>query len=67
MALENKDWYDLQALADEWNVPVARVRMHVSSLEAAGVIQTRDKPGDRRYKQVARESVETLRKVAVGG
>jgi hypothetical protein len=32
-----------------------------------GAIQTRDRPGDRRYKQVHRNTRDTLRKADVGG
>ncbi len=62
---EDKEWYELAELAEEWGVPVTRVRGNVASLEAIGAIKIRDRPGDRRFKQVHRDSVETLRK-AVG-
>jgi hypothetical protein len=60
--MTEKEWYELQELADEWNVPVTRVRITVANLEPIGAIQTRDRPGDRRFKQVHRDSLETLRK-----
>jgi DNA-binding MarR family transcriptional regulator len=63
--LENKEWYDQQELADAWGVPVARVRSTTTALEAVGAIVTRDKPGDRRAKQIRKDSIENL-KSAVG-
>lgn len=62
----DKDWYELAELADMWKVPLARVRTVVSNLESAGVIQVRDRPGDKRYKQVSNGSLDTVRKVVLG-
>jgi DNA-binding MarR family transcriptional regulator len=62
----NKEWYDMAELAAEWNVPVARVRMATASLEAIKAIVTRDKPGDRRVKQISQSSIETLRIAVLG-
>jgi hypothetical protein len=62
----DKEWYELAELADEWRVSVERVRISVSNLESAGVIQVRGRPGDRRYKQVNRASLDTLRKAVLG-
>jgi DNA-binding MarR family transcriptional regulator len=66
MPLENKEWYDQAELANAWNVPVARVRMNVASLEAIKAIETREKPGDRRIKQVHRSSLDKLRIAVLG-
>ena len=60
-----KEWYELHELAHEWGVPVTRIRITVANLEAIGAIQTRDRPGDRRFKQVSSGSLDTLRK-AIG-
>ncbi len=59
---DNEDWYDLRELAVMWGVDVVRVRSAVSFLEPTGIIKTRDKPGDRRAKQVSKDSIETVRK-----
>jgi DNA-binding MarR family transcriptional regulator len=64
--MENKEWYEQQELADEWKVPVARVRQTVASLESAGAIKTRVKPADRRVTQIHKSSIETLRKGVIG-
>ena len=66
MAAADKEWYELAELATLWQVPLARVRTVVSNLESAGVIQVRDRPGDKRYKQVSKDSLNTLRKVVLG-
>jgi DNA-binding MarR family transcriptional regulator len=63
---EDKEWYDMAELASEWGVPTARVRMSVASLEAIKAITTRDKPGDRRIKQVSQSSIETVRIAVLG-
>jgi hypothetical protein len=65
-ALTDKEWYDLAELAGEWQVPIVRVRSAVSNLESIGVIQARDRPGDKRYKQVNMASLDTLRKAVLG-
>ena len=64
---EDKQWYDMTELASMWEVPVARVRLAAASLEAIKAIITRDKPGDRRIKQVKKDSIETLRVAVLGG
>lgn len=63
---EVKEWYDMAELALAWGVPVARVRMAAAFLEPIKAIKTREKPGDRRVKQVHRDSVETLRTAVLG-
>jgi hypothetical protein len=63
---DDKEWYDMAELAAEWEVPVARVRMATASLEAIKAIVTREKPGDRRVKQVQKQSIETLRIAVLG-
>ena len=60
--MENKEWYELQNLANMLRIPIGRIRQAVSFLESAGSIQTRDRPGDKRYKQVHKDSIETLKK-----
>ena len=64
--METKDWYEMQDLADDFRVPVARVRQVVGILEETNQIQVRDRPGDKRYKQVSSDSVATIRKVILG-
>ncbi len=62
----DKDWYELAELANMWQVPLARVRTAVSNLESLGIIQVRDRPADKRYKQVNKDSLDTLRKAVLG-
>jgi DNA-binding MarR family transcriptional regulator len=62
----DKEWYELAELAEEWHVTVERVRISVANLESAGVIQVRGRPGDRRYKQVNKASLDTLRRAVLG-
>jgi hypothetical protein len=62
----DKEWYELAELASEWQVPVERIRVTVSRLDVIGVIQVRERPGDRRYKQVNKASLDTLRKAVLG-
>jgi DNA-binding GntR family transcriptional regulator len=62
----DKEWYELAELASEWQVPIVRVRSAVSNLESVGIIQVRDRPGDKRYKQVNKASLDTLRKAVLG-
>ncbi len=64
--MAEKDWYELDELATMWSLPVARIRSIVAALEPIGAITTRDRPGDRRYKQVSKESLDTLRKSVLG-
>lgn len=63
---QDKEWYELAELADTWGIPLARVRSAVANLENLNVIQVRDRPGDRRYKQVNKSSIEKLRIAVIG-
>jgi|GEM_PF-3470262 len=62
----DKEWYELAELASEWQVPIVRVRSAVSNLESVDIVQVRDRPGDKRYKQVNKASLDTLRKAVLG-
>lgn len=64
--LEEKEWYDQAELAEEWNINVARVRQTTATLDSIGAIETRDKPGDRRVKQISKNSVEKVRIATLG-
>jgi hypothetical protein len=64
--LADKEWYELAELATEWQVTVERVRVAVSNLESARVIEVRGRPGDKRYKQVSKASLDTLRRAVLG-
>jgi hypothetical protein len=61
-----QEWYELAEIADMWSVPITRVRGAVSNLESIGAIQVRERPGDKRYKQVNKDSLATLRKAVLG-
>jgi DNA-binding MarR family transcriptional regulator len=60
--MTEKDWYDLQELANEWHIAIVRLRRAVVILEVKGVIETRESPTDKRAKQISSGSVEALRK-----
>jgi len=60
--MTEKDWYDLQELADEWQIAVVRLRRAVVILEAKRIIETRESPTDKRAKQIYSGSVEALRR-----
>lgn len=63
---DNDGWYDLRELAELWGLDIVRVRNAVSFLEPTGIIKVRDKPGDRRTKQVHRDYIEIVRKSVMG-
>lgn len=63
---EDDEWYELAELAEMWAVPLARIRSAVANLENLGVIQVRDRPRDKRYKQVNKGSIEKLRLAVLG-
>jgi len=64
--LEEKEWYDQSELAEEWNINVARVRQATATLDSISAIETRDKPGDRRVKQISKNSIDKLRQATLG-
>ncbi len=63
---EEGTWYELAELAEMWDVPLARVRSAVANLENLGVIEVRDRPRDKRYKQVHKNSIDKLRIAVLG-
>jgi hypothetical protein len=63
---EDGTWYELAELAELWEVPLARVRSAVANLENLGVIEVRDRPRDKRYKQVNKNSIDKLRLAVLG-
>lgn len=65
--MADKEWSGLQELAEEWSVPIARIRTVVSVLEGTdSTFQVRDRPGDKRYKQVHRDSIEKIHRAIFG-
>lgn len=63
---EDNEWYELAELAEMWEVPLSRVRSAVANLENLGLIQVRDRPRDKRYKQVKKDSIDKLRLAVLG-
>ena len=63
---EDNVWYELAELAELWEVPLPRVRSAVANLENLHLIQVRDRPRDKRYKQVHKDSIEKLRIAVLG-
>lgn len=63
---ESDIWYELAELAEMWGVPLNRVRSAVANLENLGLIQVRDRPRDKRYKQVHKDSIDKLRLAVLG-
>jgi DNA-binding MarR family transcriptional regulator len=59
--MPEKEWYTQQELADEFNVPLDRVRTIVSTLSKAGVIKTQRDPRDSRYVLVHQSSVPIVK------
>ena len=64
--MPDQEWLEIDEIASMWSVPVTRVRANVASLESVGAIKTRQRPGDRRFKQVHTDSLETLKKAVLG-
>jgi hypothetical protein len=66
MADPPKEWLTLQEIADEFSVPLYKVRNTISTLKAINSIATRDRPTDRRILEVHKDSLPTIKQALLG-
>jgi DNA-binding IclR family transcriptional regulator len=66
MADTQKEWLTLQEIAEEFNVPLYKVRNTIATLKAINTIATRDRPTDRRILEVHKDSLATIKQALLG-